>query len=146
MASAAAWLFMRSAPSPNRFCIRSSHLGLPTRTSRGRYREDYLHNRAFVAGVTEIGVLDTSQSPPFWNQGSVGAVLGTDSLALNANTGILFVSADGSNQIIDTTQTGSLVALPFESHHFGFADDGVAFDISTNVLLETEELGTVLRR
>jgi hypothetical protein len=108
-------------------------------TIGGAILEDYPHNRAFVGGQLQIGILDASASPPVWNASSVVNVIGTDSLALNVVTGILFVSADGNNQIIDTTQPLPLTPLTFESLHFGPADDGVAFDKATNILLMSEE-------
>ena len=50
----------------------------------GMLKEDYAHNRAFVAGDDSLGILDTSQSPPVWDQSSVVNWPGycTDSLAL----------------------------------------------------------------
>ena len=80
----------------------------------GGILEDSIHNRAFVAGQTTIGILDTSTTPPVWNAGSVVTTVATDSLSLNTSTGILFIGAEGVNQIIDTTHT-PLVPKSFDS-------------------------------
>jgi hypothetical protein len=98
---------------------------------------DPLNNRAFVAGQDRIGILDTSTSPPTWNQASVVGTVGTDSLSLNLLTGMLFISGDGNNQIIDTTKS-PLVPMPFNST-FGVTD-GNSFDPATNLLLLNQEV------
>ncbi len=115
--------------------------------------EDTTHNRAFVAGQFTVGILDTSTSPPTWNPASVistslGAGYGgsafdgaTDSMALNLNTGWLFISGDGyygCNEVIDTTQT-PLKAVTFSCPSSIGITDGVAFDPSTNILLLSTE-------
>ncbi len=104
----------------------------------GGMLEDFTHNRAFVAGESTIGILDTSTTPPVWNAGSVVATVGTDSLSLNNSTGILFISGDGDNQIINTNHT-PLVPKAFDST-FGVTD-GNAFDPSTNILALSQEVG-----
>jgi hypothetical protein len=63
---------------------------------------------------------------------------GTDSLSLNVATGLIFISGDGNNQIIDTTKS-PLVPMIFNST-FGITD-GNAFDPSTNILLLSQEVG-----
>jgi hypothetical protein len=100
--------------------------------------EDAIHNRAFVAGASTIGILDTSKMPPVWNAGSVVATLSTDSLSLNTSTGILFIGGEGNNQIIDTNHA-PLVPKTFDST-FGITD-GNAFDPGTNILAVTPEVG-----
>lgn len=100
--------------------------------------EDFTHNRAFVAGGTTIGILDTSTTPPVWNAGSVVTTVGTDSLSLNNSTGILFISGDGDNQVINTNHT-PLVPKSFDST-FGVTD-GNAFDPATNILALSQEVG-----
>jgi hypothetical protein len=97
-----------------------------------------LNNRAFVAGRSQIGILDTSKNPPVWNPTSVVPTVGTDSLSLNLFTGILFISGDGNNQIIDTTKL-PLNPMAFNST-FGVTD-GNAFDAVTNILVLSQEVG-----
>jgi hypothetical protein len=104
----------------------------------GGILEDSIHNRAFVAGQTTIGILDTSTTPPVWNAGSVVTTVATDSLSLNTSTGILFIGAEGINQIIDTTHT-PLVPKSFDST--SGVTDGNAFDPATNILAVTPEVG-----
>ena len=104
----------------------------------GGILEDSIHNRAFVAGQTTIGILDTSTTPPAWNAGSVVTTVATDSLSLNTSTGILFIGAEGVNQIIDTTHT-PLVPKSFDST--SGVTDGNAFDPATNILAVTPEVG-----
>jgi hypothetical protein len=103
---------------------------------RGGVLIDSKHNRAFVAGLSTLGILNTSASPPTWDPASVVATTCSDSLALNITTGLLFVSCDGTNQTIDTTVT-PLVVKSFEG---GFGtSDGVAFDPTTNIMILARE-------
>jgi hypothetical protein len=104
----------------------------------GGILEDSTHNRAFVAGQTTIGILDTSTTPPAWNAGSVVTTVVTDSLSLNTSTGILFIGGEGVNQIIDTTHT-PLVPKSFDST--SGVTDGNAFDPATNILAVSPEVG-----
>lgn len=100
--------------------------------------EDIVHNRAFVGGTNEIGILDTSKSPPVWDAGSVVSTVGTDSISLNVLTGMLFISDDGTNQIINTNH------LPLNPKAFDSSfntTDGNAFDPSTNILALSQEVG-----
>jgi hypothetical protein len=99
---------------------------------------DVLHNRAYVAGRFQIGVLDTSQSPPVWDPTSVVATgSNTDSLSLNLFTGILFISGDGTNRIIDTTK---LPLNPVSFNSTFSITDGNAFDAVTNILVLSQEV------
>jgi hypothetical protein len=110
---------------------------------RGGVLQDTKHNRAFVAGITKIGILDTSTSPPVWDPTSVVSTVCSDSLALNLTTGVIFITCDGTNQIIDTTVL-PLAPVTFQG---GFGtSDGVAFDTSTNIMVlgqEFEDANTV---
>lgn len=113
--------------------------GITLESAWGGILMDFLNYRAFVAGSYGLGILDTSTSPPTWNANSVVAIPdGTDSLSLNVATGIIFISGDGNNQIINTTTT-PLVPMRFNST-FGITD-GNAFDPSTNILLLSQEVG-----
>jgi hypothetical protein len=108
----------------------------------GGILEDIVHNRAFVAGYSTIGILDTSKNPPVWNAGSVVSLSPansfTDSLSLNIATGMLFISGDGGNAIINTNHL-PLNPKSFDSS-FGITD-GNAFDPSTNILALSQEVG-----
>ncbi|HYL58799.1 MAG TPA: hypothetical protein VEU51_08000 [Candidatus Acidoferrales bacterium] len=103
---------------------------------RGGVLQDFKNNRAFVAGLSTIGILDTSTSPPVWNAASVVSTVCTDSLALNVTTGLIFITCDGNNQIIDSTVL-PLVPKAFQG---GFGtSDGNAFDPSTNIMILGQE-------
>jgi hypothetical protein len=102
--------------------------------------EDPVRRQAIVAGTTNLGVLDTSVSPPVWKPASVITTDGTDSIALNLVTGILFISDDGKTQIIDTGKT-PYDPLSFDSDFAFGISDGVAFDLATNVMVLTPEGG-----
>jgi hypothetical protein len=66
----------------------------------------------------------------------VVAIACTDSLALNVTTGLIFITCDGTNQIIDSTVL-PLVPISFQG---GFGtSDGVAFDPSTNIMVLGQE-------
>ena len=103
--------------------------------------EDPTRKQAIVAGTTNLGVLDTSVNPPVWNAASVVTTLGTDSIALNLVTGILFVSDDGEAQIIDTGKTPYVPVAFGANFAFGIAD-GVGFDLATNVMVLSPEGGS----
>jgi len=49
-----------------------------------------------------------------------------------------FISDDGDNQIVDTTKT-PLVPVSFDSSHA--TTDGVAFDVATNIVILSQEVG-----
>ncbi|MGB8413355.1 MAG: hypothetical protein WCE23_11065 [Candidatus Binatus sp.] len=99
---------------------------------------DPVRNLLVVAGTSTIGLMDTSVEPPVFNAASVVSVAGTDSLSLDTTTGILFVSTDGTNQIINIANL-PLVVLAFEGTDA--TTDGVGFDPATNILLQTDEVG-----
>ncbi len=99
---------------------------------------DPVRNLLVVAGTSTIGLMNTAVEPPVFNAASVVTVAGTDSLSLNPTTGILFVSTDGTNQILNIA-TLPLVPLSFEST--GATTDGVGFDSATNILLQSDEVG-----
>jgi hypothetical protein len=109
---------------------------------RGGIVEDITNNRAFIAGASLVGILDTSVSPPVWNAGSVVDVSSAgsffDSFSLNIKSGTMFISGDGSNAIIDTT-VAPMVPQSFDSS-FGVTD-GNAFDPATNIMLLSQEVG-----
>jgi hypothetical protein len=106
--------------------------GLDESSFRGGILQDTKHNRAFVAGVSTLGILDTSTSPPVWNAASVVSTVCSDSLALNITTGLIFVTCDGNSDVIDST-VSPLVPVAFEG---GFGtSDGVAFDPTTNIMI-----------
>jgi hypothetical protein len=114
---------------------------------RGGVLQDTMHNRAFVAGVTTLGILDTSMSPPVWNAASVvstGEVC-SDSLALNISTGLIFYTCDGNSDIFDSTMS-PLVPVTFQGAGAFGTSDGVAFDPTTNIMIlgrEFEDANTV---
>lgn len=103
---------------------------------RGGVLQDFKNNRAFVAGLATIGILNTSTSPPVWDPNSVVSIVCTDSLALNVTTGLIFITCDGTNQIIDST----VLPLVPKSFQGGFGtSDGNAFDPSTNIMVLGQE-------
>ena len=89
-----------------------------------------------VAGTSAIGLLDISTTPPTWNQASIVNVPGTDSFSLNSETGLIFVSSDGSKVTIDSTVT-PMVATSYNDE-MG-TTDGVAFDTLTGMMIITPE-------
>jgi hypothetical protein len=103
--------------------------------------ENFVSNTAIVAGTSDLGILDTSTSPPTWNQASIvdlsGMQITIDSMALDSFTGLLFISNLGNNLVIDTKDsplTPSLFQIdPNESF-----SNGVAFDVGTNILFQSQ--------
>ncbi|HUO06663.1 MAG TPA: hypothetical protein VMU16_15825 [Candidatus Binataceae bacterium] len=131
------------APGVNIFVIATSSQSVTSvvpasglSAGRGGVVDDPNNNRAFVAGESDIGILDTSQSPPAWSSTSIVETVCSDSLAFNLNTGILFISCDGDNDIIDTT---TLPLVPQALEQTGEIDDGVAFDVTTNIAVLSPE-------
>jgi hypothetical protein len=97
---------------------------------------DGKRNRVIVAGTSTIGVLDISTATPTWNANSVISVQGTDSLSLNPETGVLFVSSDGTMVTIDS------LANPMTQRSYSAflgTTDGVAFDSLTGMMIITPE-------
>ena len=113
--------------------------GVSGSVTYGGIIEDTPKNLAFVAGHDQIGILDTAVSPPTWDASSVVDVGSYfDSFSMNINTGILFVSGDGNNAIINTTAS-PLAPQSFDSSFN--TTDGNAFDPSTNMMLLSNEVG-----
>jgi hypothetical protein len=112
--------------------------GISGASFRGGILEDTTKNRAYVAGTSQLGILDTSTSPPTWNSGSVVDTVCSDSLAFNLRTGIIFITCDGSHEIVDASGA-SLAVQDFDST-FGITD-GVAFDVTTNIMILSQEVG-----
>jgi len=97
---------------------------------------DGARNRVIVAGTSTIGVLDISTATPTWNAASVISVPGTDSLSLNSETGVLFISSDGTMRTIDS------LATPMTQRVYAASlgtTDGVAFDSLTGMMIITPE-------
>ena len=89
-----------------------------------------------VAGTSAIGLLDISTNPPTWNQASIVNIPGTDSFSLNSQTGLIFVSSDGTKVTLDST------VLPMTQTGYGDnmgTTDGVAFDTLTGMMIVTPE-------
>ncbi|HUP92898.1 MAG TPA: hypothetical protein VM074_11675 [Solimonas sp.] len=89
-------------------------------------------NKVIVVGTAQLAILDISVEPPVLRPNSVIPLFGTDSIALNFDTELLFNSSDGSNQLVDTA------ADPPTTQNFisGFGTtDGVAFDNLTNICI-----------
>lgn len=89
-----------------------------------------------VAGSYSIGLLDISTTPPTWNQASIVNVPGTDSFSLNSQTGLIFVSSDGSKVTLDST------VIPMTQTTYNDqmgTTDGVAFDTLTGMMIITPE-------
>ena len=100
--------------------------------------ENLRTHQAFVAGSTTMGILDTTHSPPVWDPESVITLgLNAESFALNSNTGLLFISNLGTDVLIDTVRS-PLKEIPFARVPDQGVTDGVAFDISTNIVIHAE--------
>jgi hypothetical protein len=100
--------------------------------------ENILTNQAIVAGTATVGILDTSKSPPVWNPRSVISLdLNAESFALNSSTALLFISNLGTDALIDTSKM-PLSEIPFARVPDWGVTDGVAFDISTNIVIHSE--------
>jgi hypothetical protein len=97
---------------------------------------DGKRSRVIVAGTSTLGVLDISTATPTWVATSVLNVGGTDSLSLNSESGILFISSDGSMSTLDTLATPMVQRV--YSANLG-TTDGVAFDILTGMMIITPE-------
>jgi hypothetical protein len=111
--------------------------GLSQDGTGGGIVENAVTNKAFVAGSDDLGILDTSTSPPVWDPTSVVTAPFMDSFSVNSTTGIMFIASDGTNSIVDTTKS-PLAPQPFTA----FAtDDGNGFDIATNIALVSQEVG-----
>ncbi len=115
--------------------------GITGYTNFGGIVMDSRKKRAFVAGDDQVGILNAGVNPPKWDATSVVDVSKAgsffDSFSVNIATGIMFISGDGRNAIIDTTKT-PLAPQSFESS-FG-TTDGTAFDPATNMMLLSNEV------
>jgi hypothetical protein len=134
------WARMRSSEISGLLREQSNSPWGPIRLqpTSGGIIEDLKNNRAFVAGSTAVGILDTSTSPPVWKPESiVNLNLNAESIALDQGTGILFISNLGSDELIDTT-TLPLSEIPFQRVPNKGVSDGVAFDSTTNIAIHSE--------
>ncbi|HEX4895221.1 MAG TPA: hypothetical protein VFV11_02690 [Solimonas sp.] len=87
--------------------------------------------KVIVVGTSDIGIIDISSGTPDFLENSVMPLFGTDSVALNFDTQLLFNASDGSNQVVDT----SVVPPVVRTFSGGFGTtDGSAFDNLTNLL------------
>ena len=103
--------------------------------------ENFVSNQAIVAGTSDLGILDTSTSPPTWNHASIidlaDMEITIDSMALNSFTGLLFVSNLGNNIVIDTGDA-PLAPIVFQIDPNESLSNGVAFDVGTNILFQSQ--------
>lgn len=109
---------------------------LPPNQIFGGIFEDAKRQVAIAAGVDDFGMLDTSSSPPVWNATSITTTEVTDSIAYNPQSGMLFISGDNSNEIVDTTQS-PMTPLSFTVQNV--TNSGVGFDPTTNIMLLSPE-------
>ncbi len=97
---------------------------------------DGKRNHVIIAGTTSIGLLDISTATPTWDATSVINVGGTDSLSLNSESGVIFISSDGTMKTVDSTVT------PMTQRGYAASlgtTDGVAFDSLTGLMIVTPE-------
>jgi hypothetical protein len=114
--------------------------GLSDNGTSGGIVENFIHDTAIVAGTSNLGILDTSTSPPTWNPPSIlnlGPDTTLDSIALNPNTGLLFISNLGNNFVIETNSM-PLDAISFQIDPNESLSNGIAFDLGTNILFQTQ--------
>lgn len=110
--------------------------GLSFNGSFGGVIVDGKRNHVVVAGTSTIGLLDISTATPTWIDTSVINVGGTDSFSLNSETGVIFVSSDGSMKTVDSTVS------PMTQRDYSASlgtTDGVAFDTLTGMMIITPE-------
>jgi hypothetical protein len=110
--------------------------GLTFSGSFGGVIVDGKRNHVVVAGTSTLGLLDISTQTPTWVTTSVINVGGTDSFSLNSETGLVFVSSDGSMKTVDST------VLPMTQRNYADSlgtTDGVAFDSLTGLMIITPE-------
>ena len=118
--------------------------GLFALTTNGGIVEDPKGNRALVGTSGFLGVLDTSRSPPLWGAHSIiGLRFNTESMSLNFNTGLAFVTARGSSTLVDTWRS-PLGWFDFQVPPNEGMYEGGAFDSATNILVESLENGADL--
>ena len=113
-----------------------SHTGMS-----GGMVEDFVTNQAIVAGTSDLGILDTSTSPPIWNPASIidlsAMEITIDSITLNSFTGLLFISNLGNNLVVDTGNA-PLTPIVFQIDPNESLSNGVAFDVGTDILLQSQ--------
>lgn len=110
--------------------------GLSFSGSFGGVIVDGPRKHVVVAGTSTIGLLDISTATPTWSQTSVINIPGTDSFSLNSETGLIFISSDGSKVTIDSTKTPMTQKTYTDSMG---TTDGVAFDTLTGLMIITPE-------
>ncbi|HVT36898.1 MAG TPA: hypothetical protein VHE37_15005, partial [Nevskiaceae bacterium] len=127
----------------NNSVVNVVQTGLTHNGTFGGIIADPQNHQVVVTGTSSLSLLDISATPavlktdPNNSGNSVFSINGTDSIALNFDTQKLFVSADGSNQIID------LSIFPPVQHGFSFAPntaDGVGFDNLTGLVVLSAEV------
>jgi hypothetical protein len=115
--------------------------GLSDTGMSGGIVEDFVSNQAIVAGTSDLGILDTSTSPPTWNHASIVDLadmeITIDSMTLDSFTGLLFVSNLGNNIVFDTGVT-PLTPIVFQIDPNESLSNGVAFDVGTNMLFQSQ--------
>lgn len=113
-----------------------SHTGMS-----GGIVEDFVTNQAIVAGTSDLGILDTSTSPPTWNPASIidlsAMEITIDSIALDSFTGLLFISNLGNNIVVDT-ENSLLTPIVFQIDPNESLSNGVAFDVETDILFQSQ--------
>lgn len=101
-------------------------------------------HKLIVVGTNNMGMMDLSADPPTMIANSVLDIGETDSIALNFDTQVLFVSSDGAMSAVDTS------VIPPVQYNVNMSlgiTDGVAFDTLTNLLVvdpEFDDLSYVL--
>jgi hypothetical protein len=119
--------------------------GLTDSGMSGGMVEDFKRNRAIVGGDTVLGLLDTSVSPPLWNPASIvnleGMGITLDSIAVNSDTALLFISSLGANLLIDTSRVPLMMPVGFQIDPNESFSNGVAFDFKTNILFQSQMNG-----
>jgi len=115
--------------------------GLANTGMSGGIVEDFVNDRAIVAGTSDLGILDTSTNPPTWDPASIVDLsdmeVTIDSMTLNSFTGLLFVSNLGNNIVFDTG-TMPLAPIVFQIDPNETLSNGVAFDVGTNILFQSQ--------
>ncbi len=129
-------------PSSNTVVNTIALTGMSYEGVYGGLLADPARSQLVVAGSFDLATVNVATSPPTFNPSSLTDLgeLCTDSIAINPNTGTLFISCDGTNAIEPVT---SLPSAPqsFISLTNGCCTDGVAFDPGTNIMALTQEVG-----
>ena len=125
---------IKSSDNTVEFSIPAS--GLSFNGSFGGVIVDGKRKHVVIAGTSTLGLLDISTETPTWLANSVINVDGTDSFSLNSETGVIFVSSDGTKKTVDST------VLPMTKRVYTASlgtTDGVAFDTLTGMMIITPE-------